>query len=113
MPFGLANAPSVFQRLMQRVLQGLNPEDGPDFVSVYIDEVLVFAPSLEDHLEHLKLVTDRLQSAGLKLKPSKCHLLRKGVEYLGHVITPQGLKSNPKLISAVREFPVPCNLRET
>ena len=81
-PFGLTNAPSVFQRLMQQVLQGLNPENGPDFVSVYIDDVLVFSPSLEDHLGHLKLVIDRLQSAGLKLKRSKCHLLRKEVEYL-------------------------------
>ena len=100
-------------RLMQRVLQGLNPEKGPDFVSVYIDDVLAFSPSLEDHLEHLKLIIDRLQSAGLKPKPLKCHLLRMEVEYLGHVVTPQGLKANPKLISAVREFPVPCNLRET
>ena len=101
MPFGLTNAPSVFQRLIQRVLQGLNPENGPDFVSVYIDDILVFSLSLEDHLEHLKLVIDRLQSAGLKLKPSKCHLLK---EVERHVITPQGLKTNPKLISAVREF---------
>ena len=53
MPFGLTNAPGVFQRLMQRVLAGLNPPDGPDFVSVYLDDVLVFSRSLQEHLEHL------------------------------------------------------------
>lgn len=52
MPFGLTNAPSVFQRLMQRVLAALNPEEGPDFVAVYIDDILVFSRTLEEHLEH-------------------------------------------------------------
>ena len=72
MPFGLRNAPAVFQRLMQRVLAGLNPEDGPDFVSVYLDDVLVFSETLEEHLRHLSLVINRILSAGLKLRPSKC-----------------------------------------
>ena len=61
MPFGLTNAPSVFQRLMQQVLQGLNPEEGLDFVSVYIDDVLVFSRTLEDHWKHLNLVMERLK----------------------------------------------------
>ena len=113
MPFGLTNAPSVFQRLMQRVLQGLNPDDGPDFVSVYIDDVLVFSRNLSDHLKHLRLVIQRIQGAGLKLKPLKCHFIRTEVEYLGHVITPQGLKTNPKIVIAVTEFPVPRTVRET
>ena len=52
MPFGLKNAPAVFQRLMQWVLHGLNPEEGPDFVSVYLDDVLVFSETLEEHLGH-------------------------------------------------------------
>ena len=112
MPFGLMNAPSVFQRLMQQVLQGLNPEEGPDFVSVYIDDVLVFSHTLTEHLQHLRLVIQRLQKVGLKLKPAKCHFVRQEVEYLGHLITPQGLKPNPKLVAAVQEFPAPCNIRE-
>ena len=77
MPFGLTNAPAVFQRLMQRVLMGLNPSDGEDFVAVYIDDVLVFSHTLEEHLEHLRRVIDRLQQAGLKLKPTKCHFVRE------------------------------------
>ena len=59
MPFGPRNAPAVFQRLMQRVLAGLNLEQGPDFVSVYLDDVLVFSETLEEHLHHLALVSDK------------------------------------------------------
>ncbi len=109
MPFGLTNAPSVFQRLMTRVLVGLNPEGGPDFVVVYIDDVLVFSRTLEDHLEQ---VIARLQEAGLKLQPAKCHFLQEEVEYLGHVITPFGLKPTPRLTLAVKEFPVPRSTKE-
>lgn len=93
MPFGLTNAPSVFQRLMQRVLMGLNPEEGPDFVAVYIDDVLVFSRTLGKHIEHLCKVIERLQEAGLKLKPSKCEFVREEVEYLGHLITPSRIPS--------------------
>ena len=110
MPFGLMNAPSVFQRLMTRVLMGLNPDDGPDFVAVYIDDVLVFSRTLQDHIRHLEMVITRLQEAGLKLKPSKCHFIRKEVEYLGHVITPAGLRPTQRLTAAVVEFPPPQNV---
>lgn len=54
---------------------GLNPEDGPDYVAVYIDDVLVFSRTLEDHLEHLRRVIERLQEVGLKLQPAKCQFL--------------------------------------
>ena len=65
MPFGLANAPAIFQRLMQRVLDGVNPEDGPNFTDAYIDDVFVFSQTAEDHVEHLRAVLDRLCKAGL------------------------------------------------
>ena len=94
MPFGLCNAPSVFQRLMQRVLMGLNPAESPDFVSVYIDDVLVFSRTLKEHLEHLRLVIQCLAEANLKLKPVKCRFACKEIEYLGHLITQFGLKPN-------------------
>ena len=112
MPFGLTNAPGVFQRLMEKVLAGLNPDDGPDYVAIYIDDVLVFSRTLEEHLQHLRKVIQRLCDAGLKLKPSKCRFIREEVEYLGHVITPQGLKTNPRIVSAITEFPRPRNLGE-
>ncbi len=112
MPFGLKNAPAVFQRLMQQVLRGLNPDDGVPFVSVYLDDILVFSRTFDDHVRHLQLVIERLQSAGLKLKPSKCHFICQTVEYLGHLITPEGIKPNPQRVSAVKEFPRPKSVHE-
>ena len=112
MPFGLTNAPAVFQRLMQTVLMGLNPVEGKQFVSVYIDDVLVFSQSLDEHLEHLRLVIQKIQDAGLKLKPAKCQFVREEVEYLGHVLTPSGLKTNLKLVESVVNYPRPQNSKE-
>ena len=91
---------------------GLNPTEDKDFVAVYIDDVLVFSRTLGDHLKHLQMVIDRLQQAGLKLKPTKCHFVREEVEYLGHLITPHGLQPNPKLVESVKEFPTPQNLKQ-
>ena len=76
MPFGLTNAPAMFQRVMQKVLAGLNPEGGPDFVVVYIDDILIFSRSLGEHMDHLKQVIERLKGAGLKLKPEKCSFVK-------------------------------------
>ena len=90
---------------------GLNPEDGPDYVTVYIDDVLIFSRTLEDHLEHLRKVIERLQQVGLKLKPAKCQFILEEVEYLSHLIIPQGLKPNPKLVDAVREFATSQDLK--
>lgn len=112
MPFGLKNAPAVFQRLMQRVLMDLNPEDGPAFVSTYIDDVLVFSSTFEEHLIHISHVLDRLIQVRLKLKPSKCHFICREVEYLGHLITPHGILPNPRRIVAVREYPIPKSVKE-
>ena len=112
MPFGLTNAPAVFQRLIQQVLSGLNPEDGNDFVTAYIDDILIFSPTLHEHLEHLRKVIERLQDVNLKLKPTKCKFVRGGVDYLGHVITATGLKTNPRLTDAVQEFPRPGNVHD-
>ena len=112
MPFGLTNAPSVFQRVMQQVLSGLNPADGKEFVEVYIDDVLIFSRTIEEHIHHLCKVLEQLRSANLKLKPTKCHFLRQSLEYLGHIITPTGLKLNPKQLEAVQEFPVPTSVSQ-
>ena len=112
MPFGLKNAPAVFQRLMQKVLMGLNPEEGPDFVSVYLDDVLIFSDTFDTHLDHLNQVLQRFQMAGLKLKPSKCHFICQQVEYLGHVITPEGISPNNNRVTAISDFPAPSSVKE-
>ena len=109
MPFGLTNAPAVFQRLMQCVLSGLNPPDGKDFVTAYLDDILVFSSTLSDHLDHLRKVLSRLKSANLKLKPCKCQFMRQEVEYLGHLITPRGLRPNARLTEAILNFPRPSD----
>ena len=112
MPFGLKNAPAVFQRLMNKVLMGLNPENGRDFVAVYLDDIIVFSDTFEDHLAHLKQVLHRFAAAGLKLKPSKCHFICQTVEYLGHTITPKGISPNNSRVIAIQNFPTPSTVKE-
>lgn len=112
MPFGLTNAPATFQRLMQKVFADLNPEDGPSFVSVYMDDILIFSRTLEEHFRHLKLVLQRIRKAGLKLKLAKCGFVRQEIKYLGHILTSRGLKTDPKITQAVADFPVPTNVKQ-
>ena len=104
MPFGLCNAPSTFQRLMQRILQGLG-----SFCSVYIDDILIFSESVEEHLVHLSQIFRRIESFGLKLHPKKSSLGH--AEVLFHVVSAKGIHPDPAKIRAVKEFPVPTNVR--
>lgn len=103
MPFGLKNAPSTFQRLMNNVLTGLQGER----CFVYLDDVVIYSHDLNSHIENLSAVFQKLRSFNLKLQPDKCEFLRKEVGYLGHVITEDGLKPDPNKIKSVQEFPVP------
>ena len=91
MPFGLYNAPATFQRLMNLTLAGLQ------FSSclVYIDDIIILGKSFEDHLVNLRLVLTQLQEAGLCIKPSKCALFQKQVIYLGHIVSREGVTTNP------------------
>ena len=90
----------------------LNPSDGPDFINVYIDDIIVFSRTWEDHLQHLRLLMSRLEEVGLKLKPSKCHFAKREVEYLGFMVTPEGLKPTQRHTSSISSYPVPINLKE-
>ena len=78
MPFGLTNAPAVFQRLMQQVIAPLKVTPGPEYVSVYLDDILVFSRTLESHL---KAVILRIHEVGLKLKPTKCKFAQRELEF--------------------------------
>ena len=82
MPFGLCNAPSTFQQLVQRILRGLD-----SFCSVYIDNILVFSESIEEHLHHLSQVSEHIESFGLKLHPSKCSLGQPEVLFLARGVS--------------------------
>ena len=108
MPFGLCNAPSTFQWLTEMVLRGL----ARDICTVYLDDILVMGTTFEEHLCNLRCVFYRLRDAGLRLKPSKCYLARKQVEYLGYVISDCRVAADPKKIKAVKEFPILVNLKQ-
>ena len=84
---GLCNAPATFQRLMQRVLEDMNRQD----CFVYSDNILIVSKTLEEHIEHICCVLERLKRAGLCLKPKKCSFLREEVQFLGHVISKRGI----------------------
>ncbi len=94
------------------MLTELNPDEGSDFVSASMDDVLVFSEGLEKHMEHLQLVFKRLIETGLKLNANKCQFIRQEVEYLGHVITVLGLKTSNQHVQAVCNFPTPGNFKE-
>ncbi|CAH8658130.1 unnamed protein product [Dicrocoelium dendriticum] len=108
MPFGLANAPATFQRLMQKVLEGLVPKE----CLIYLDDVIVHGSSVEEHNDRLRIVLQRLRQAGLRLKGSKCRFLRSQVTFLGHVITPNGISTDPGKCEKVQSWPRPRNVED-
>ena len=108
MPFGLINAPSMFQRLMERVLEGLTPAR----CQVYIDDVLVVGATFEEHLTNLEAVFVRLREAHLKLKPTKCQLMRSEVQYLGYRVSAEGISPDPTKLEAVKSYPAPTNVHK-
>jgi len=107
-PFGLCNAGSTFQRVMDLALKGLNF----DMCLVYLDDIIVFSSDADEHLVRLERLFQRLRTANLKLKPSKCLMLRRSVAFLGHVVSEKGIGTDPDKIDAVRDWPQPTNLHE-
>ena len=103
MPFGATNAPATFQRLMHDCLGELNM----NWCIVYLDDIIIFSDTEEEHLKRLEAVFQKLCAAGLKLKPSKCFFFREEIEYLGHVVSGKGISTNPKKIEAVSKWPTP------
>ena len=108
MPFGLCNAPATFERLMEQVMSGLQWE----ILLIYLDDIIVFGQSVEETEERLRVVLSRLRDAGLKLKPSKCQLFQRSVSYLGHIVSADGVATDPKKVEAVAEWPVPQCVRD-
>ena len=108
LPFGLTSAPATFQRLMEQVLRGLHWKTA----LLYLDDVIVISPDFASHLHRLEEVLQRLQGAGLKLKPQKCELLQKQVRYLGHIVSAAGIATDPEKIEAMERWPRPENLKQ-
>ena len=94
---------------MEEVLAGLHWWSS---CLVYLDDIIVFSRTVEDHFDKLREVLSRLRSAGLKIKPSKCHLLHSSVRYLGHVVSAEGIKTDPEKIRSVADWPTPSNKKE-
>ncbi len=108
LPFGLASAGFQFQQLVELALDiSRSP-----WVCAYLDDVIVYSSSFDQHLEHLYDIFTKLQKAGLKLSPHKCQFCQAEVEYLGHMITPQGLKPVNRTVQKIEQFPVPKNRKE-
>ncbi|XP_067309059.1 uncharacterized protein [Pseudorasbora parva] len=108
MPFGLCNAPGTFQRLMERIFGDQRFQS----LLLYLDDIVIFSGSFEQHLQRLEMVLRRLQQNNLKLKFQKCHFFQKEVRYLGHIISSHGVSTDPEKISAVANWKRPSNLME-
>ena len=108
LPFGLTHAPAAFQRVMDAVLHGLRWE----FCLVYLDDIIIFSPTFEKHLEHLELVFERLEDAGLTINASKCQFCVPEVKYLGHLVSAAGVKASPERNEELRNFLRPTSPRQ-
>lgn len=108
MPFGLKTAPATFQRAMDNVLRGLQGIH----CLIYLDDIIIFSSSLEEHVTKLKTVFDRLRDTNLKVQLNKSEFLCKEVTYLGHTVTTEGLRPNTDKIDAILNYPLPKTTTE-
>ena len=108
LPFGLTNGPATFQRLMEQVLKGLQWRT----LVLYLDDIVVFSSSLEEHLERLEAVFGRLREAGLKLKPRKCRFFQRQVNFLGHIIDEKGIHTDPEKVKQIQTWACPRNVHD-
>ena len=105
-PFGLCNAPTTFQHLMQNTLGELNLT----YCIIYLDDMIVFGCSEEEHLQHLRIVFEHFREFNLKLKPSKCLFFQSKIVCLVHHISHEGIHPSRENVHAIEEFPIPETL---
>jgi len=108
MPFGLTNAPATFQGLMNEVFAPLLRKG----VLVFMDDILIYTATLEQHVKLLTVVLQTLADHNLFAKPSKCSFAQESIAYLGHIISSKGVSTDPQKIQAVQDWPVPTNVKE-
>lgn len=108
LPFGLTNSPSTFQRGMDIILKGLVWTD----CLVYLDDIIIFASSLQEHKERMERILTKFEEAGVKIKPSKCELLPVKMRVLGHVISTEGLEVDASKVEIIQKWPIPSNISE-
>ena len=105
-PQGLCISGQRFQRVMNRVFQGFINK----FIVVYLDDILIYSGSFEEHVCHLRLVLERLGLANLKLKAAKCQFITQSVGFLGHILSSEGIRTDPRLCETVKNCPQPNNV---
>ena len=108
MPFGLTNAPATFQHLMESCLGELHLS----WCIIYLDDIIVFSKTPEEHLKRLQGVFEKLAKAGLKLKPSKCEFFKSKITYLGHIVSTEGIEIDLKKIKAVKSCTKPKTITD-
>lgn len=108
MPMGLKNSPSTFQRVMDNVLRGLQNE----ICLVYLDDIIIFSTSLQEHIINLGKVFQRLRESNFKIQLDKSEFLKRETAYLGHIIGEEGVRPNPDKISAIKKYPIPKTPKE-
>ena len=106
LPFGIASAPALFQRVMDQILQGMEK------VTCYLDDILITGTSDEEHLMNLSEALQRLQNHGVRLKLEKCRFMEDSVEYLGHRVDSKGLHTTDSKLKAIVDVPSPRNAQE-
>lgn len=107
MPFGLTNAPATFQGLMNDIFRQYLRK----FVLIFFDDILVYSTTMEEHIQHLRVTLDILRSHKLFAKKSKCCFGQSRIEYLGHIISKQGVEADPSKISSMQQWPKPTTLK--
>ena len=105
-PFGLAQAPAYFQKLINDMLKGCN------FTMGYLDDIIIYSRSEKEHLEHLEKIFIRLKAAELKLKLEKCCFFKKHIQYLGHLISAEGIQPLSEKLESIAKMPAPKNPKE-
>ena len=108
LPFGAVNAPACFQRLMMAAMGDLHLKE----CLLYLDDIIIFSSTFDEHLSRLDSVFQRLHEAKLKLKASKCHFLKDRIKYLGHIVSKDGIHTDPEKIASVQDWPTPTSVKE-
>ena len=105
-PCVLAQVPAYFQELMSGILKDFN------FTVAYLDDIIIFSKTLEEHLSHIRMVFEKLHSAKLSMKLGKCHFFSKEIQYLGHILSTKGIQPLPSKTQAIQQMQPPTNPKQ-